>query len=316
MIDRRAFVKKAGITFGTLPLVNFQNFGSPAASASEHPICYFTKHLQWLDFNDLGMALNEAGFDGADLTVRSGGHVEPEKALVDLPIAVSALQKHGISVPMVVTKISDPNGKELSDLLTALADNGVLYYRMGYLNYDYSVSMDKNIDSFHGILARLAEQNARHKVCGVYQNHAGARLGASIWDLLLALKGVDPNHLGCQFDVRHATFEGGRSWENDFRAISAHVRTTVVKDFHWIKNSKGQWTNNNTLMGDGMVDFEKYFKLYRELNIKGPISNHSEYPLLTDEESKLSKTEKMKIAIGRLRKDVEFTKVYLNKNGL
>ena len=128
-------------------------------------------------------------------------------------------------------------------------------YRMGYFNYDYSMSIEKNIEHFHLNLERLAEKNAKHNICGAYQNHAGNRLGASIWDLLLSLKGIDPAYLGCQFDVRHATFEGGRSWENDFRAIKDHIRTTVVKDFHWHKNAKGEWTNNNTLMGEGRVDF-------------------------------------------------------------
>ena len=266
--------------------------------------------------DDLGTALKEAGFDGADLTVRNGGHVEPVKAATDLPKAVAKLNKYGIVVPMVVTSISDPEEKGLDLLLTALADNGVSYYRMGYLNYNYSISIEENIANFHSTLAQLADLNAKHNICGVYQNHAGTRLGASIWDLLLALKEIDPEYMGCQYDVRHATFEGGRSWENDFRAIGDHVRTTVVKDFHWIKNKKGQWTHNNTLMGKGMVDFEKYFLLYKELEIKGPISNHSEYPLLSPEESELSKAEKMNISIGRLRQDVDFTNRFLNKLGL
>lgn len=244
--------------------------------------------------------------------MRSGGHVEPDNASHNLPKAVKALEKHGISIPMAVTKISHQDENGLDDLLKAMSENGVKYYRMGYLNYDYSISMDKNISNFHEILNELADKNDRHGICGVYQNHAGNRLGASIWDLLLSLKGIDPNHLGCQFDVRHATFEGGRSWENDFRAIKDHIRTTVVKDFHWQKNDKGEWTNNNTLMGKGMVDFEKYFQLYHEMKIEGPISNHSEYPLLTAEEGKLSKTEKMKIAINRLKQDVEYTKKFLN----
>lgn len=277
-----------------------------------HPICYFTKHLQWLDYDDLGITLKDAGFDGADLTVRSGGHVAPDKAASELPKAVNALQQHGISIPMVVTKVSDPNEKGLESLLEALSDNGVKYYRMGYFNYDYTISIEKNIEIFHDRLQQLANINAKYKICGVYQNHAGNRLGASIWDLLLALKGIDPNHLGCQFDVRHATFEGGRSWENDFRAIKDHIRTTVVKDFYWHKNDKGEWTNNNTLMGEGMVDFKKYFKLYHEMNISGPISNHSEYPLITKDEQSLSKAEKMKIAIGRLKQDVDYTKRFLN----
>ena len=312
MTGRRDFVKKTGLALTTLPFIQSEVFGSDSGQKSLHPICYFTKHLQWLDFDDLGIALNEAGFDGADLTVRTGGHIDPARAATELPNAVKILSKHGITVPMVVTKVTDPDEKGMDNLLKALSDNGVRYYRMGYLDYDYSISMEKNIANFSEILKRLADMNTKYKICGVYQNHAGNRLGASIWDLLLALKGIDPDFLGCQFDVRHATFEGGRSWINDFRAIKDHIRTTVVKDFHWKKNDKGQWTNNNTLMGDGMVDFEKYFQLYHELNIEGPISNHSEYPLLTSDESKLSKSEKMKIAISRLGQDVQYTKKFLN----
>ena len=64
-------------------------------------------------------------------------------------------------------------------------------------------------------------------------------------------------------------------------------------------------------MGHGMVDFNKFFKLYHELQIDGPISNHSEYPLITKEENKLSKAEKMKLAISRLKQDVDYTKSFL-----
>ena len=60
------------------------------------------------------------------------------------------------------------------------------------------------------------------------------------------------------------------------------------------------------------MDFEKYFELYKELKIQGPVSNHSEYPLITKDEENLSKTEKMKIAISRLKQDVDFTKRFLN----
>jgi L-ribulose-5-phosphate 3-epimerase len=313
MNDRREFLKKAGLAGAALPFINSSSIGetiNPKNTA--HQICYFTKHLQWLDFDDLGIALKEAGFDGADLTVRPGGHVEPEQAGSVLSGVVQTLQKHGISMPMVVTKISDPKAKGLDDLLKALSDNGVQHYRMGYLNYDYSMSIEKNIENFHQILKRLEEKNANHNICGGYQNHAGTRLGASIWDLWLSLKGLDPSYISCQFDVRHAVFEGGRSWENDFRCIKDFIRTTVVKDFYWEKNDKGIWSNHNTQMGEGMVDFDRYFKIFHELKIDGPISNHSEYALITKEESKLPKKEKMKIAIKRLKHDVDYTKKYLN----
>lgn len=313
MENRRDFIKKAGLVGASLPFINSVASGEKMNPKKSMPmICYFTKHLQWLDFEELGITLKEANFDGADLTVRPGGHVEPDQAGSVLPKVVQKLQKHGISMPMVVTKITDHTAKGLDDLLKALSDNGVKYYRMGYFTYDYAISMGKNIENFHNALKGLEEKNAKYNICGAYQNHAGTRLGASIWDLWLSLKGLDPNFISCQFDVRHATFEGGRSWENDFRCIKDFVRTTVVKDFYWEKNDKGNWTNHNTLMGEGMVDFEKYFKLYHELKINGPISNHSEYPLITKEESTLSKKEKMKIAIKRLKHDVDYTRKFLN----
>ncbi|MCG8310303.1 MAG: sugar phosphate isomerase/epimerase [Cytophagales bacterium] len=312
MTNRRAFLKKTGAAIGSLPFIPSLIHGNSLRNPdTSHPVCYFSKHLEWLEFDDLGIVLREAGFNGADLTVRDGGHVEPSEAKTTFGKAARALDRQGISVPMVVTRITGPRDKGLDDLLKVLSDHGVRYYRMGYLNYDYDISMEKNISRFHDVLRALADKNAKHDICSVYQNHAGNRLGASIWDLLMALRGIDPDYLGCQFDVRHATFEGGRSWENDFRAIKGHVRTTVVKDFHWTKNDKGQWTYNNTPMGKGMVDFEKYFKLYHEMKIRGPISNHSEYPLITKDESKLPKAEKMKIAIARLKRDVDYIRAYL-----
>ena len=166
MENRRDFIQKASLLSagfalsGGLENAFARNTGSGLNNA-KHPICYFTKHLQWLDYNDLGIALNEAGFDGADLTVRSGGHVEPEQAASELPKAVSALQKHGISIPMVVTRVADPKEKGLETLLKALADNGVQYYRMGYLNYDFDLPIQRNIEIFHEKLEKLAELNAK-----------------------------------------------------------------------------------------------------------------------------------------------------------
>jgi L-ribulose-5-phosphate 3-epimerase len=311
MENRRSFLKKAGLAGVSIPFLS-STLSTASSVAPRTEICYFTKHLQWLDFDDLATALQEAGFDGADLTARKGGHIEPENTGMELPKAVAALGKRGLSIPMVVSSVQSAKDPGVDDYLMALADNGVKYYRTGYLNYDYDISIEKNLASFHATLMELAEKNSKYNLCGVYQNHAGTRLGASIWDLYLAIKDIDPDLIGCQFDVRHATYEGGKSWENDFRCIQDHIRTTVVKDFYWIKDENGNWTNKNVLMGEGMVDFDKYFKLYNSAGIPGPITNHSEYELLTKEEQNLSKTEKMKIAIGRLKQDVDFTRNFLN----
>ena len=70
-----------------------------------HPLCVFSKHLQWLSVPDMAKAAADLGFDGVDLTVRKGGHVDPTRVTTDLPRAVETIQKAGLSVPMIATDV-------------------------------------------------------------------------------------------------------------------------------------------------------------------------------------------------------------------
>ncbi len=86
----------------------------------------------------------------------------------------------------------------------------------------------------------LAAINQRYQIHGAYQNHAGVKVGGPVWDIWYLLKDLDPRWLGCQYDVRHATVEGGNSWVLGFKLISAHIKTTVIKDFKWVQRD-GAW---------------------------------------------------------------------------
>jgi L-ribulose-5-phosphate 3-epimerase len=310
-MNRRVFITKASIGSLALPILASLSPLVHSGSGSRQQICYFSKHLQWLGFDDLAAAIRESGFDGVDLTVRPGGHIEPGNVGRELPKAIAAFEKRGLSVPMVASGIKSSTDPGIDDYLKALADNGIKYYRTGYMRYDHNSSIEANITRFQDTLRALADKNDRYGVCGVYQNHSGTRLGASIWDLYLSLKNIDPQSMGCQFDIRHATFEGGRSWENDLRCIHSHIQTTVLKDFYWSKDEKGQWRHRNVPLGEGMVNFDRYFRLCGSLNIAGPISIHTEYELLSDEEQNLRRSSKISRSIEKLRHDVEFTRKYL-----
>ena len=72
-MDRRTFVKNTGLAAATVPFMGMSN---PAPSIQKkHLICIFSKHLQWLDFEDVGKYVRDLGFDGVDLAVRKNGHV-------------------------------------------------------------------------------------------------------------------------------------------------------------------------------------------------------------------------------------------------
>src|SRR2546423_1681783 len=82
---RRNFVKNTMLTGALLPL--YGNLSSIFHSNVESrlKIHIFSKHLQFLNYNDLAEAAVEMGFDGIDLTVRPKGHVLPERVETDLP---------------------------------------------------------------------------------------------------------------------------------------------------------------------------------------------------------------------------------------
>jgi L-ribulose-5-phosphate 3-epimerase UlaE len=66
-------------------------------------------------------------------------------------------------------------------------------------------------------------------------------------------------------------------------------------------------------MGEGMIDWDLYFKLVKELNINAPITLHVEYPLLEKEDLKLSLSQQQEIIVRKLKKDTDFINSYLKK---
>ena len=92
-------------------------------------VCIFSKHLHFLEGEELAKAAAGIGFDGVDLTVRKGGHVEPERVKQDLPALVALLHRHGLETPMVTTDIVDTDTPFAEDILRTLADLGIRNYR-------------------------------------------------------------------------------------------------------------------------------------------------------------------------------------------
>lgn len=61
----------------------------------------FSKPLQWLGYDAMAELVAEAGLGGIDLSVRPKGHVEPERVGEDLPKAVEAARKQGLTIEMI-----------------------------------------------------------------------------------------------------------------------------------------------------------------------------------------------------------------------
>lgn len=238
----------------------------------------FSKHLQFLNYKGSAEAAAEIGFNGLDLTVRPKGHVLPERVADDLPKAADALKSAGFQPKLMTTAIT--NAEELSSrqVLETAANLGIKFYRMGSYRFDEELPIPYHIEKCSEQVAALSKLNEKLKITGGYQNHAGLRVGAAIWEIWQLLGKVKNDYMGCQYDIRHATVEGGLAWPTGLKLIEPKIKTIVLKDFLW-KNINGTWKVVNVPFGEGMVDFDAYFKMLKRLKIKVPVSMHYEYDL-------------------------------------
>jgi len=279
-----AALAAAGIPLGlnalgkisSVPLAFKDQHGIDDPAAEKIKVSIFSKHLHWLNYSDMAALAAEIGFDGVDLTVRPDGHVLPENVTADLPKAVAAVEKEGLKVYSIVTNIKQPNEKYAADILKAASALGIKYYRTAWFNYDKMLTIPANLKAISKQFAGLAALNKQYHIHGAYQNHSGDLFGASIWDLWLALKDLDPASIGCQYDIRHATTEGADTWATSIQPLVPFIKTTNIKDFYWEKKND-KWQVKSVPLGEGMVDFKKYFEVIKQQGIGGPLSLHCEY---------------------------------------
>lgn len=314
-ISRRRFMKEAAITGALVPLIN-----SSAANQNQDKkpfrICIFSKHLQWLDYNGMAQTTAELGFDGVDLTVRRGGHVLPERVEDDLPKAVEAVKSAGIKPLMMATDISDPDDPNTEKILRTASALGIRYYRLGKYRYNDNKSIASTLNEAKPKIRDLAAMNKHYNIHGDYQNHAGSRyVGAPVWDLWEIIKDLDPTYMGCQFDIRHATVEGGQAWPLHFKVISKWIKSLAIKDFFWEKQNSS-WQAVNCPLGEGAVDFAHYLQLLKTLSITGPVSVHYEYDLGGANHGETRLTMEKEKVITAIRRDLEFLKTRLRENYL
>lgn len=314
-VSRREVLVGAAAGLATMPLTEIAG-QSTGPNRKQFPLCIFSKYLQWLDYDRMAHTTAELGFDGVDLTVRHKGHVIPERVEEDLPKAVEAIKTAGIQPLMIVTDINDPDDPITEKILKTASALGIRYYRLGKFVYRKEGDIAPTLEQTKPKLKALAAMNKHYDIHGDYQNHAGSRyVGAPVWDLWELIKDLDPEYIGCQFDIRHATVEGSQAWPLHLRIMSKYIKTLAIKDCHWEKRNN-RWRTMNCPLGDGAVDYTSYLQLLKKLSITGPISLHYEYDLGGANRGATKLTMKKKKVLTAIRKDLEFLKARLRENDL
>lgn len=222
------------------------------------------------------------GVESIDLTVRPGGHVDPEHVETQLPQAAEILQQQGVSIGMITTNITDGDSQAERILNTAVS-LGIQYYKIGYFPYTGIGTLRQERDLVKSRVETLATLNTSIGIHGGYHNHSSGFIGASLWDIDYILKDTDPRYLGIYFDPAHATIEGGsRGWEMALDLVRDRITMLAVKDFLWEPKPPGiQGARKFGLriypLEQGNTEWPRILHLLKRTGFHGPISLHSEY---------------------------------------
>jgi sugar phosphate isomerase/epimerase len=331
--SRRNFLRgvaAAGVAAG------LGNSGSaaPAPATGRVETCYFSKHLQFLNWEQMAETTAKLGFDGIDVTVREGGHVLPERVKEDLPKVARIVRAAGLDIPMITAGIVDVNSPHAEAIIGTAGELGIGRYRWGWFSWS-DTAKAPDLSNFHASLARpssllldiparlavlkkrvaeLAELNRKHNVCAMYHNHSGPLVGASVWDLWVLLKDFDAGSVSSNFDIGHATVEGGLDgWVNSTRLMAPFIKGTAIKDFKWGRNAKGAWEPMWCPLGEGMVNFPAFFAMLKEAGFSGPVQLHTEYPLGGVENGERTLTLPKETVLAAIRQDLAKLKGWMRE---
>jgi len=214
---------------------------------------------------------------------------------------------------VLTTKVLDADNPDDRRVLETASQLGYDLYRAGWYRFSDEVEILETARLARERLQGLARLGSELGISGAYENHSGHFFGSSIWSLDQALEGLLPGHMGCQYDIMHATVEGGKNWQMGLKLIRDHINSLIVKDFKWEK-AGGKWKPVFVPIGEGMIDFVSYFSLLKKYGINVPVIIHCEYDLGGAERGG-SPSIDHKVVFDHLKHDLQFVREAWRKAG-
>ena len=270
-LTRRQLLAAAAGAGGAAAQAQYKAGGSKPRSRP--PVCLYSKVLTKVEYDDLGKVLRDLGFDGCDLSVEPGGHVLPQQAQADLVRAIEAVTDVGLDVPMFTTAVTSPADPNIRLVLAIGNFMGVPLFRPGVWKYNGTSEIEARLAQVQGEVAGLTALARATAMTMGLRNVAGDNVGSAIWDTNQIIRGLDPQSVGYDFDPGSAAAAGGvDGWWVALRLALPRLKMVTVNDFTWSKDASGTWKATACPLGEGMVDWSRFFGMLARVKFTGPLS--------------------------------------------
>lgn len=258
-------------------------------------VCLYSQVLIKIPYDELGMVLRDLGVDGCDLTVHAGGHVAPEGAGLHLMRAIEAITGVGLDVPVISTAYTSLADPTIRTVAAVCGEMGVPLFRAGSWKYNPAGEVEARLGEVQRDIAGLAALARAVNMSMAIQNVAGENVGAPVWDIQMIIRGIDARTVGYDFDIANAVAEGGvGGWWLALRLALPRLKMVTVRDFVWSKDAAASWKVTPCPLGEGMVEWPRFFSMLAGARFTGPISVQRNY--------------QPKDELGAIRHDVDFVR--------
>ena len=236
-------------------------------------ICLYSNLIPDVEYADLPPILSGMGFDGCDLSVQPGGTVKPQQISVDLVRAIESMQGRSLEVPVITTSFVSATEPWARNVLYVAGGTGVPFFRPGYWRFPGA-----RIAELKTQWVGLAAAGRAYKMGMGVPNTAGEAV----------LRDLDPDWVGWDFDPSQATPD------LPLEAAMPRVKMFILRD---ARRENGQLAP--CPLGQGIVDWTKFFDTLAHAKFSGPLTLHSDYPA----------TDRLEA----IRSDLDFARKHLNE---
>lgn len=276
-----------------------------------------SKPLESLSYAELADTVAELGMDGVDLTVRSPGHVLPERVKTDLPKAAQAIRSRGLKVGWLTTAIDSVQSPHAEDIIATAADLGIKQFKLGYFRYAGFGAMHRQIAEVREQLRGIEALCRKHSMQAGVHAHDGPTLSATTHVVALLLQGFDPAALCYYPDLGHVGIEGSfGGWIHGLDLLSDRIAMLALENlaqFHVVDPDTGatRWQPKVVPFDQGFIPFPEAFEYLKQIGYAGYASFQAEY-----RGPNSFKDMNQAELLAQVKQDLEYTKQLAGSVGL